>query len=90
MRGHSIRLTLRIDSSSLPGRAEAAKHLFYINKALDKTAQEPSPVRSAALNTQIIKVAERGVLRFALPHYDLIFQEFAFEESESTEDEWDF
>lgn len=61
-----------------------------INAQFGKDAQQMSPQRANALNTQILKVADRGRLKFALPHYNYIFEPFVHEPPETSDDEWDF
>ncbi|MDO4797332.1 MAG: ATP-binding protein [Coriobacteriales bacterium] len=61
-----------------------------VSNELGKSARELASTRAAALNTQIVKVAGHGYLRFALPHYEYIFNAFEFEEPETVDDEWEF
>lgn len=72
--------------SDARGRADVAA----INARFGKTAREMSAQRSNALNTQVLKMAERGQVKFALPHYELIFELLEHEEAETSDDEWDY
>ena len=61
-----------------------------INARFGKDAQEMSSQRANALNTQVLKAADRGLLKFALPHYNYIFEPLEYEAPETADDEWDF
>lgn len=60
-----------------------------INKRFGRTAQEMSSIRAAALNTQVISVAGHGLVRFALPQYQYIFEGYEYDEPVASDDEWE-
>ena len=36
------------------------------------------------------KTSQRGMLKFALPHYEYVFEDYAYTTPEVEDDEWDF
>ena len=68
------------------GRTETAK----INARFGKSAKEMSSTRQYALDTQVIRRGERGEVRFALPHYEYIFETLEEGPSYAEEDDWDY
>lgn len=61
-----------------------------INGVFHRDANQMSAQRANAVNTQVLKMAARGKLKFALPHYNLIFEDIPRETPETTDEEWDF
>jgi hypothetical protein len=60
-----------------------------LNERLGKSARELSTRRASALNTQVIRDAGRGNLRFALPHCEYLFEPYEYSESEVGDDDWE-
>lgn len=61
-----------------------------INEYFGKTAKQMSPLRQYALNTQVIRKSEWGSMRFALPHYEYIFEDFEYQADDSLMDDWKY
>lgn len=61
-----------------------------VNARFAESAAQMNSHRAYALNTQVLRKAGRGFLRFALPHFEYAYRETESEECPDTDDEWLF
>lgn len=61
-----------------------------INDRYEDSPANMNSRRAYALNTQVLRPAGRGFLRFALPHYELAYESVEPENAEDPDDEWEF
>ena len=64
--------------------------LSDINNRYGDSPANMNSRRAYALNTQVLRPVRRGFLRFALPHYDLAFEDVDPDDERDLDDEWEF
>ena len=61
-----------------------------VNARIGDTPANMNSRRAYALNTQVLRKAGRGRLRFALPHFERYFSQADDDAEEAYDDEWEF